>query len=109
MNNKNNNKNEFKLITFCSLNNENKDFDVDECEQGDLSFKVPIDWLIEKINSKKVFPFGRNNLNKIETTNDLEKWSDLYTHMEGEFLYREAISENVIIGSPIVIGCNYCK
>lgn len=105
-----NNKNEFEIITYCSLNNQKNDFDVDKCGEGDLGFKVPTEWLISKINSDKSFiPFGSNGLEKIENLKDLEKWSTYYTHHEGELLYRAALEENKIIGAPVVLGCNYCK
>lgn len=97
------------LVTFCSLNNSKHDFNPDECEQGDLIFEVNLKWLIDKINSdKRFFPFGTKPF-VIDNLELLEKWNDIYTHEEGEYIYRDAIDENAIIGTPAIIGCNYCK
>lgn len=97
------------VTTFCSLNNSNPDFNLDECSEGDLVFKVNTKWLMDKINSdRRFFPFDTKPFT-IDTLELLEKWKNIYTHQEGEYIYRDAIKENVIIGQPSVVDCDYCS
>ena len=101
------NKKEIELETFCALNNNREDFNLDECEEGALCFKVPTDWLMNIINELDCFPEGCN-LTEIRDINNLREWLDYCTYNESEKIYLNAVCENVIIGS-ISVDCEYCK
>ena len=98
------------VITFCSLANKlGVDFDPDKCEEGNLVFTVPLKWLINTINSDIRFIPPGFNYKKINNISDFSKWLEAYTHTEGEYILEKAINDNILIGKPTIIHCDYCN
>lgn len=98
---------DYEVVTYCYMgNDDNSDFDPDCCEDGDLLFRVPLTWLMEKMNEDSCC---RAKSEKINNLTDFLEWTLTYTHEEGYHLYMAASSEDIIIGDTVLTHCNYCK
>lgn len=93
-----------KLETFCSLVNEDEDFDPEYCYEGSLEFIVPLNWLISYLNEESA-P-GKPN---IETLEDLNNWHEQSTYYDTEYIFRKAEEDKILICRPIVHDCDYCN
>ena len=102
---------DFQVVTFCySGNNLGDNFDEQKCHHGDLLFYVPLNWLIDTINSDKSLISTREcNFDKISGLEDFLVWNDTYTHSEGERIFSKAMDEKVISSKPCITNCDYCE
>lgn len=106
-----------EIVTYCwsIIPNEKFSlyFDSDdelECNDGDLIFKVPLDWLIKLINNNLQKDFLTYKLDEpIVTLNDFIAWQNLYSHSDGAFIFNNAKKDNVVIGVPEIINCDFCS
>lgn len=107
-------KDEFEVVSYCWSNLDEGLFDdkwEDNCQHGDLAFKVPTGWLISKLLSDSSF---NTNRIKIEDYSDktfeemLFMWNNIYTHEEGYKLFCEAVIDNVIKEQKVE-HCEYCS
>lgn len=96
-----------KLETFCSLVNEDKDFDPDCCDEGYLEFIIPLNWLVDCLNEESAS--GRENTLVIENLDDLNNWHKESTYYDTEFIFRKAEEDKILMCKPVVHNCNYCK
>ena len=108
-----------KVVTHCWAVNKfkyNLDFPIDpELEEscstnGDAIFLVPYKWLKKIVNNNSgQYDFEFPSKLTLNTPEDFEAWDDTYTHSDGFIIFEEALKDNVLIGTPTVKHCKYCK
>lgn len=107
-----------EIVTYCWSAIPNEEFasyfdsnDGFGCtSDGEMVFKVPINWLIELINNNLQKDFLSYQLEKpISNLEEFIVWKNLYAHSDGTFIFNNAKKDNVIIGTPEIIDCDFCS
>lgn len=110
---------EIKVVTHCWAVNkfkDNVDFPRDSgvgasCSTtGDAIFSVPYKWLKKIVDDNSgQYGFEFSSKLTLNTPEEFEEWDDTYTHYDGFIIFEEALKDNVLIGTPTVNHCKYCK